>query len=74
MTARPLDIHVAFEAVPWNTWIYGKMTSLLVSERVRIQFVLYGSLNLPDATFQQLGMQSLVFGLVHRISVDFFRT
>ncbi|CAB5379260.1 unnamed protein product [Rhizophagus irregularis] len=27
----------------------------------------FGSLNLPNATFQQLGMQSLVFGLVHRI-------
>ncbi|CAB5356882.1 unnamed protein product [Rhizophagus irregularis] len=27
----------------------------------------FGSHNLPDATFQQLGMQSLVFGLVHRI-------
>ncbi|CAB4433728.1 unnamed protein product [Rhizophagus irregularis] len=26
-----------------------------------------GSLNLPDTTFQQLGMQSLVFRLVHRI-------
>ncbi|CAB4439520.1 unnamed protein product [Rhizophagus irregularis] len=42
----------------------------LKSERMRIR----GSLNLPDTTFQQLGMQSLVFRLVHRILVDFFRT